>query len=194
MSPFYLVARGLYLTHYEFLAMHTIWSRGRIRVYWTYDFTDTCLVSVHFVYISVHFYNISKVPMSLPSLPIVDIINYILLFIGVSLLYNIMWGSSVQWRESDTCVHICHPPPSGSSRWAELPGLYSSFSLVIYFPQGSVSMSIRLSQFIPLSPLPQYSVLKRNALGSFVEMEIDRESAVIQSEVRKRKQIVYMNV
>ena len=38
-----------------------------------------------------------------------------------------------------------------------------------------------------------YSAIKRNEIGSFVETWMDLET-VIQSEVRKRKQISYINV
>ena len=37
-----------------------------------------------------------------------------------------------------------------------------------------------------------YLVMKRNEIGSFVETWMDLES-VIQSEVRKRKRILYIN-
>ena len=41
-------------------------------------------------------------------------------------------------------------------------------------------------------PVEYYLVMKRNEIGSFVETWMDLES-VIQSEVRKRKRILYIN-
>ena len=52
------------------------------------------------------------------------------------------------------------PTPLGHHRshhQSELPVLYSSFPLVIYFTYGNVCVSMLLSQFIPSSPSPAVS-------------------------------------
>ena len=89
-----------------------------------------------------------------------------LFFIGVQLLYNVVLVSVV-WRSvSAMCIiySLLLGPPSHSppipSCWvitehqAKLLMLYNSFPPAICFIQGSVEMSIPISQFIPLPLIP----------------------------------------
>jgi len=76
-----------------------------------------------------------------------------LIFIAVSLLYNVVWVSAMQ--QSESAIHI----PMSTLVWVsfplrslqnfEFPVLYNRFSLLPYFIQSSVYMSTPISQFIP---------------------------------------------
>ena len=90
------------------------------------------------------------------------LISFLLIFIAIELLYDVVLLSSVQQSESAVCIHISpcfwisfpfRPPQSIEQ--IEFPVLYSRFSLVICFIHSSVYMSVPISKFIPpvLPPL-----------------------------------------
>jgi len=62
------------------------------------------------------------------------------IFIGVSLVYNVVLISAVQWSEPAICIYICICPFLDflpiyvtTEHWVEVPVLFSIFSLVTYF-------------------------------------------------------------
>ena len=81
---------------------------------------------------------------------------FLLIFIAVELLYDVVLLSSVQQSESAVCIHISpcfwisfpfRPPQSIEQ--IEFPVLYSRFSLVSCFIHSSEYMSVPISNFIP---------------------------------------------
>ena len=83
----------------------------------------------------------------------------------VQLLFNVVFFSAIQWRDSVISIHISPfsvtllPPLEVITEpQAELPVLYNSFPLALYFTYGSVHMLMLLFQFVPHFPSPAVSI------------------------------------
>ena len=105
-------------------------------------------------------------PVVMYSLLITVLLFYFYILTGEQLLYNVVSVCCTMKLINYMYAYIppfwtsLPPPPSHASRSSqsiELPVLYTSFPLAIYFIHHSVYMSMLLSQFNPLSPSPSVS-------------------------------------